>query len=212
MKFTILIGSFARGTGGIHSDIDILRIGHEERVARPKYIDARIPISYVDYDEESFNKLYEGGSLFLYHAFYEGKLLVGDEDLWGELVEGFSVSAEFSESISEYLEVLKYIDEYPGYEHSYVPYLSNVFKCAKNIGIFLLASKGKYEFEKSVALRDGCGLKESVALTLIKANAVFERSTPISPQLMNEFRDLSCRWKNKLGPEVQGLGHDIESY
>lgn len=153
--------------------------------------------------------MYQEGSLFLYHAFYEGKLLAGDGDLWEKLLEGFLVSVDFRESINEYLEVLEYIDEYPGYEYSYVPYLSNIFKCAKNIGIFLLASKEKYEFEKSLALKDGCGLKESVALTLIKANAVFERSTPISPQLMNEFRILSFKWKNQLGPEVQRLAHDI---
>ena len=117
LKFTLLIGSFARGTGGIHSDIDILRIGHEDKVDRPKYVDPRIPISYVDYDAESFNKLYLDGSLFLYHAFFEGKLLAGDNNLWKKLKEDFSVSVDFKDSINEYLEVLEYIDEYPDYEY-----------------------------------------------------------------------------------------------
>jgi len=209
MTFTLLIGSFARGTGDLHSDIDILRIGHARSVNRPEYIDRRLPISYIDYDMEAFTKLYDEGSLFLYHAFFEGRLLSGDKARWARLKRHFIVSGDFKDSISEYIEVLAYIDEYPDYENSSVPYLSNIFKCLKNIGIFRLASKKHYDFEKMVALELGCGLNISVARTLILANAVFERSTSISPQLMDDFRSSASEWKWRLHNQIERLMHDI---
>ena len=209
MTFTLLIGSLARGTGDLHSDIDILRIGHTRRVKRPEYIDRRLPISYVDYDMDAFTKLYDEGSLFLYHAFVEGRLLSGDKARWGCLKRHFIVSDDFKDSINEYLEVLAYIDEYPGYEYSSVPYLSNIFKCLKNIGIFRLASKKCYDFEKTTALELGCSLNIYVARTLIMANAVYERSTPISPKLMNEFQSSAIEWKWRLHNQIERLMHDI---
>src|SRR5690554_2655246 len=158
MQFTLLVGSYARGTGGRSSDIDLLRTGHKKRVKRPVISDDSIPISYVDYDFDSFNKLFNAGSLFLYHAFLEGKLLEGDIQKWNKLKEGFIVSDDFRDSIEEYLQVLTYIAEYPEYEHSSVPYLSNIFKCLKNIGIFRMATMKQYNFEKITALVAGCDL------------------------------------------------------
>ncbi len=149
MNFTLLIGSFARGTGDVNSDIDILRIGHTRSVRRPVKVDRRIPVSYVDFDSKSFSKLYDDGSLFLYHAFMEGKLLSGDGDKWCRLKTRFFVSSDYRDSINEYIDVLDYIDCYPDFEYSQVPYLSNIFKYLKNIGIFKLASEGCYIFDKS---------------------------------------------------------------
>ena len=209
MKLTLLIGSFARGTGDLHSDIDILRVGHTQSVMRPENIDWRLPMSYVDYDSESFSKLYDEGSLFLYHALFEGKLISGDEIKWRKLKKHFIISSDFRNSILEYLDVLTYIDEYPDYENSYVPYLSNIFKCLKNVGIFKLASKKYYNFEKIAALKLGCGLTDSVARTLILANAVFERSTPISTQLMNNFQNSATEWRFRLRDQIGELAHDI---
>lgn len=209
LQFTLLIGSFARGTGGRGSDIDVLRIGHKRRVKRPEITDYSLPISYVDYDFDSFNKLLNEGSLFLYHAFLEGQLLEGDIQQWNKLKENFVVSDDFRDSIEEYLQVLNYIAVYPEYEHSPVPYLSNIFKCLKNIGIFRMASVRQYDFEKVTALMAGCGLSDLDARTLIKANAVFERSTPITPALMKEFEDSALEWKCRLSDQIARMEHDI---
>lgn len=209
MKFTLLIGSFARGTGDLHSDIDILRVGHTQSVMRPANIDRRLPMSYVDYDLASFSKLYDEGSLFLYHAFFEGRLISGDKAKWRQLKENYVISCDFQDSIKEYLEVLAYIDGFPDYEYSCVPYLSNIFKCLKNVGIFKLASKKHYDFEKTAALEIGCGLTDAVARTLILANSVFERSTPISPQLMSDFLNSANEWKSRLSGQIERLAHDI---
>jgi predicted nucleotidyltransferase len=209
MGFTLLIGSFARGTGGAGSDIDVLRIGHKKRIKKPINIDYRLPMSYVDYDLEAFKKLYNEGSLFLYHAFTEGKLLEGEIRQWSQLKENFVVCDEFGDSIEEYLEVLKYIEVYPEYECSPVPYLSNIFKCLKNIGIFRMASIGRYDFEKISALRAGCGLSDHDARTLIKANEVFERATLASPTLMKEFKDSAIEWKYRLSGQIARMAHDI---
>ena len=208
-KFTLLIGSFARGTGDLNSDIDVLRIGHTMPVIKPASINPRLPLSYVDYDLNSFFKLYDAGSLFLYHAFFEGRLLDGDSDQWNKLGENFVVSDSFITPINEYIEVLEYIDSYPGYELSFVPYLSNIFKCLKNIGIFQLASRKQYNFEKMVALEAGCGLTSTDARTLILANAVYERSMPISPQLMTEFKKSANKWNRRLNGQIARLANDI---
>ncbi len=209
MQFTLLIGSFARGTGGVGSDIDVLRIGHKRRVKRPVKLDYSLPISYVDYDLDSFKKLFLEGSLFLYHAFMEGRLLEGDIRQWNRLKESFVVSDNFSDSIEEYLQVLTYIEEYPEYERSSVPYLSNIFKCLKNIGIFRMASMRRYDFEKVNALMAGCGLSDLDAKILIKANAVFERATPTSPALLKEFEYSAIEWKERLSHQITRMAHDI---
>lgn len=209
MRFTLLIGSFARGTGGAGSDIDVLRIGHKKGIKKPIDIGYRLPMSYIDYTFEAFNKLYDEGSLFLYHAFIEGKLLEGDSNQWNQLKENFIVSDDFRNPIEEYLEVLAYIEEYPEYECSPVPYLSNIFKCLKNIGIFRMASVKRYDFEKVSALIAGCGLTDYDAKLLIKANEVFERATPASPTLMKEFQDSAIEWKYRLNCQIARLAHDI---
>jgi predicted nucleotidyltransferase len=209
MQFTLLIGSFARGTGGIGSDIDVLRIGHKRRVKRPVKLDYSLPISYVDYDLDSFKTLFDDGSLFLYHAFIEGQLLEGDITQWNSLKENFVVSDDFRDSIEEYLQVLTYIAEYPEYERSSVPYLSNIFKCLKNIGVFRMASTGRYDFEKVNALMAGCGLSDLDARILISANAVFERSMPTSSALMRQFEYSAMEWKKRLSHQISRMAHDI---
>ena len=186
-EFTILIGSFARGTGTQISDLDILRVGHNRSIQRPSNIDECIPVSYVDYEMDTFLKLHGDGSLFLYHAFYEGILLEGNKTIWMKYKNCFSVAEDFTASIQEYLEVLSYIDNYPEYEKSVLPFLSNIYKCLKNIGVFRLASEKNYQFDKSLALEKGCGLDQETTKILVQANSVFERTTPVSPELMNEF-------------------------
>ncbi len=209
IRFTLLIGSFARGTGGRDSDIDVLRINHKRRVKRPIGIDYNLPISYVDYDLSSFNKIFDEGSLFLYHAFMEGQLLDGDVRQWNRLKDHFVVSNDFSDSIEEYLQVLTYIEEYPEYERSPVPYLSNIFKCLKNIGIFRMASIKQYDFEKVTALIAGCGLSASDARMLIQANGVFERAAPTSPALIKAFEGYAIEWKTRLSDQIARMTHDI---
>ena len=74
--YTVLIGSYARGTENEHSDIDLVRIGHaEEFELAPAYVLPAGPISYIDYEMKVFQSLYQSGSLFLYHILNEGKLL-----------------------------------------------------------------------------------------------------------------------------------------
>jgi len=208
MSFTLLIGSFARGTGSSDSDVDILRIGHERIIGRPANIPVDAPISYIDYDHATFSSLYDSGSLFLYHCFIEGMLLEGSSKRWETLKMKFQVEKCFKEPIQEYIDVLSFINEYPGYQISYLPYLSNIFKCLKNIGIFRLASKRKYDFEKSKALEIGCSLSAFDSQTLIRANLTFERTLPLSQVLMKTFQDSSFRWEQRLGSEIDRLTND----
>ena len=207
--FTILIGSFARGEGGLDSDLDILRIGHTRHIKRPKEISNSIPVSYIDYNEFVFEELYEKGSLFIYHAFNEGILLEGNKYKWEKLKENFLVSLNHSESIDEYLSLLEFIDDYPSYELSYTPYLSNVFKAIKNIGIFRLANKRKYLFDKKSALIEGCGIPEYQANLFIKANNAFERSLMLSHASKITLRLFAQEWKINQKNIIKRLSHDF---
>lgn len=209
LEFTVLVGSFARGTGTKISDLDILRIGHDRSIHRPSNIDECIPISYVDYDMDAFLKLHKDGSLFFYHAFYEGILLEGSKESWIKFKSCFSVTEDFNESIQEYLEVLSYIDSYPGYEDSILPFLSNVYKCLKNIGVFKLASKKNYQFDKNIALEKGCGLDDETTRILVQASSVFERATPVSAELMNEFKCAAKKMKLSLKETITRNHNDI---
>ena len=207
--FTVLIGSFARGAGGPDSDLDILRIGHTRPIERPVNICKNVYISYIDYDHSVFTDLFEQGSLFLYHVFEEGTLLDGNQEIWASLKRTFTVSINYSDSIEEYVAVLEFIDNYPGFEFSFAPFLSNIFKAIKNIGIFKLAEKGKFIFDKKSALVMGCGLTDRQADFFISANNAFERSQLLSPDTQDSHRMFAQEWKNTQKKFIQRMAHDL---
>ncbi len=206
--FTILIGSFARGTGGENSDLDILRIGHTKSVIKPDNISKAIPISYIDYDYSVFLDLFEQGSLFLYHAFKEGVLLNGEEGKWEQFKEKFVVTNDHTDSIREYISLLEFIDEYPEYELSFIPFLSNIFKAVKNIGIFKLAENGEYIFDKELALMQGCGLNLSQAKIFISANNSFERSLQLTEDKQDIHKAFALEWKRQQKQFIHRITHD----
>ena len=194
---TILIGSYARGDASSESDVDVLRVGHQNPIVRPKNIPSTAQISYIDYDWQGLIRLHSQGSLFLYHAFREGLLLQGCKSKWDELRESFSVAPRHTESIMEYVELLFYIDKYPGYENAYIPYLSNIFKAVKNIGIFRLAERGIYRFDKKSALSLGCNIVDPMSQVLQSANNCFERAVLPSREQIIQFRNAAKKWKSQ---------------
>jgi len=208
IKFTLLIGSFARGTHGADSDVDILRIGHFDKVKLGFSVSNSNPISYIDFDIHDFTDIFEDGSLFLYHAFNEGVLIDGDPESWYLLKEKFEVSSSFKKYIDEYAELLNFIKDYKGYESSPLPYLSNIFMCAKNIGIFKLAEKKEYNFEKYMALTAGCGLSDEDARLLLKANTIYERTGKVKPDLMSALERAAIEWKNNFEFKMDLLRND----
>lgn len=207
--FTVLIGSFARGTANSQSDVDILRIGHTRPVVPPAHISGSFPVSFIDYDLPTFSHLYSEGSLFLYHAFSEGVLLTGQRGLWSNLSADFRVAQDFGPAIREYIEVLQYVTDYPGYEASFVPYLSNLFKCLKNIGIFRLAKRKQYSFDKHTALHLGCDLSPHTSESLVLANSIFERSQEPVPHIVDKLKSLAAQWKHDAYTHIERLANDI---
>jgi len=207
-SFTILIGSFARGEGGLDSDVDILRVGHRRPVTKPLKIGAKVPISYIDYDYSTFMELYRQGSLFLYHSFIEGRLIEGDMIRWADLRNDFKVTYNHKNSINEYCELLKFIDVYPGFEEAFMPYLSNIFKALKNIGIFKLAEIGCFVFDKRTALVEGCGLSVCQAEIFISCNNCFERSRTPSPSEIRQYQEFAKKWKSVNNQFVKGIIRD----
>lgn len=194
-KYTILIGSFARGTNNKDSDLDIVRIGHQEPIAPLYLVPENIPVSYIDYDYSSFEELYDQGSLFLYHAFNEGKLLKGEEKKWEFLKNNFVVSRKFTETINEYKNTLSYIDSYPNYEQAYIAYLSNIFKSLKNIAIFKLAEAGIYEFDKYKAISQWSGLDKKQISLFVKSNNAFERGVLLHWLVKVQLESYAIEWK-----------------
>jgi hypothetical protein len=196
-NITILIGSYARGDASSESDVDVMRVGHQNPIVRPENIPSTAHISYIDYDWQDLMKLHSQGSLFLYHAFTEGLLLQGCKSQWDELRTSFSVAVRHTESIMEYVELLFYIDKYPGYENAHLPYLSNIFKAVKNIGIFRLAERGIYRFDKKSALSLGCNIIDPMSQTLQSANNCFERAVSPSREQIIQFRNAAKEWKSQ---------------
>ena len=156
-----------------------------------------------------FSELYQQGSLFIYHAFKEGILLEGNQHRWEQFKNRFSVTADHSESINEYISVLKFIDNYPQYELSYIPFLSNIFKSIKNIGIFRLANKGNYLFDKKSALIKGCGITDNQASLFISANNAFERSLILNHQSKATLCAFAQEWKTTQKRFIKRLAYDF---
>lgn len=207
-SFTILIGSFARGEGGPDSDVDILRVEHNRSVVKPSEICINVPISYIDYNYSTFMELYSQGSLFLYHTFREGRLIEGDMNRWAELKSNFKVTYNHKDSINEYYELLKFINACPKFEDAFMPYLSNIFKALKNIGIFKLAEVGCFVFDKQTALMQGCGLSLRQAEIFITCNNCFERSRIPSASEATQYQNFAKRWKLTNNKFIKGIMYD----
>ena len=134
-------------------------------------------VSYIDYDPDKFSRLYEDGSLFLYHIFCEGRLINGNERTWRFLKANFCVRTNFRREIAENREVLEWLQDGTQYEGAMIPYLAHTCRALKNLAIFSLAQRRSYVFDKRRALRKAFPVLEDEAIALlIGANNVFERS------------------------------------
>lgn len=178
-EFTVVIGSCARGTADLGSDLDVVRIGHFREVRREDVAEAAStagPVTCIDYDVPTFRKLYATGSLFLYHIFTEGVLIRGDGKAWRYLQNRFSVQHCFAEEIQENLAVYYWLNSPDQFENAEYPLLSYLFRVLKNISIFSMAQRNTYIFEKRDALHTFMpNLPKIDVEKLITANRIYER-------------------------------------
>src|SRR5258707_9239392 len=101
MQFIILIGSFARGDANERSDCDLLVVNASaEEVGQIVGVPDGVVTNVVTFTDETFLNLYRRGSLFLFHAFREGKLLWGDEKRWLSLGANFEVPQDYRREIA----------------------------------------------------------------------------------------------------------------
>lgn len=195
--FTILIGSYARGTNRRDSDLDIVRIDHTNKLNCCCVPSSFSNISYIDYSIGTFDELHSSGSLFLYHIFSEGKLLCGKKSEWYKLRETFNVNRSFKKEINEYLDLLVFLNSDPVFHHSIFAYLSNMFKAIKNISIFNLAEKQQYIFEKKSSILSVYSFLSGKQIDLlISANDIFERDVTPPPGIEKELNCLSMTLSN----------------
>lgn len=196
-KFTIIIGSYARGDANSNSDIDICRIGHNKAFDISKTIlkDNKLNpsyISYVDYSEEDFVKLYNQGSLFLYHALNEGILVNGDSFCWNNYVKNFKVQTDFRPNISRIKETIDFMSNVEMYGGKFLYAYANLFVALKNMCIFLLAHNKQYEFNKEKCfeiampelLKQESNIKELINFYNIVARGL-DMQFPFSPNEKN---------------------------
>jgi len=186
-QFTVLIGSYARGTASEDSDVDIVRIGHRRslhkkylaRIGNPKAV-----ISYIDYDLDSFKSLHKAGSLFIHHILTEGKLLEGNTTRWARLANTFTVTHDLHEEIAEQLNLCTWLARPTAFRHATLPLLSHIFKALKNAAIFSLAQRGIYVYDKRKALENAFeSFSRREIELLLSANSAYERGADRSNEL-----------------------------
>jgi predicted nucleotidyltransferase len=181
-RFTVLVGSRARGTADQYSDIDIVRVGHKRPVSKRElacFTDSQKHISYIDYDLETFISLHASGSLFVHHILTEGKLLAGDPNKWSDLIESFRVAGDLRHELKEQLRLYRWLARIDKSEQATMPLLSHMFRALKNAAIFSLAQHGIYIYDKRTALRRAFpSLTKSDIELLVTANNAFVRGAP----------------------------------
>jgi predicted nucleotidyltransferase len=151
-SFGILIGSVARKDFHENSDVDICRINSDLDIK--KALDwPNGPINYVDYDEVSFKNLYESGSLFLYHVFFEGKLIYGDLNKWELYRSNFKVKKSFLEEINSILSISSMFKNIEMFGGHYLTLYSNLYTNIKNFSIFYLANQEQFTFNKEESIK-----------------------------------------------------------
>lgn len=155
-SFVVLIGSVARGDYSVGSDVDICRINSDVTVNRQINWPSG-PINYIDYDLETFQHLYEIGSLFIYHILTEGILIEGDINSWENYRLNFSFTGHFREEIYNTLDLNNVFKTVDIFGNHYLSLYSNLFTNVKNFSIFYLAGKGIYLFNKEKAIKQVFG-------------------------------------------------------
>lgn len=200
-QLTVLIGSFARGTEELHSDIDVVRVGHRKRLSKSK-IDclarSKAPISYVDYEPETFASLYKSGSLFIHHVLTEGRLLQGSELYWTELCRDFVVTTDFSALIFDHLVLSQWLARSSAFSNAVMPQLSHMFRALKNAAIFSLAQEGVFVYDKRKALRRAFTFLTRAEIdVLLDANNSYDRGTEGSLTLA-QLADFAPRLSSKI--------------
>ncbi|RJG18455.1 hypothetical protein D4A39_08280 [Alcanivorax profundi] len=150
MKFSVLIGSHARGDANQYSDCDVLLINTSkmdfDEDCLP--IQARKHVNYIDYDSDTFLRLHEIGSLFVYHVLHEGMLLSGSLVEWRGWRESFSVQTNYLVELDHIVKVTDFLSRTGMFGGKYLTPLVNAFTEIKNACIFYLAHNGVYEFNK----------------------------------------------------------------
>jgi len=151
MDFKVLIGSCARGDNNESSDIDILIIKNSftPESKTSEQTEDIFHESEIVYDENTFNSLYQNGSLFLYHAFLEGQVLSGNIDKWNELSESFTVQKDFRNELEDSKTRMNLLGKTDIFGGSFLTPLIHAHIELKNSCIFYLAHHGIYEFNKS---------------------------------------------------------------
>lgn len=153
--FAVLIGSYARGDYNARSDCDVLLIDYKLTDLNKKLlpITDNVVASYIEYDEELFRHFYANGSLFLFHALYEGVLLDGDINAWEEFKSKFVVQKTFIKELIKIHELTCLLSNTEIFGGKYLSALSNAFTEIKNACIFYLAHNEIYEFRKDECFR-----------------------------------------------------------
>ncbi|MCL6604157.1 MAG: hypothetical protein K6T94_14920 [Paenibacillus sp.] len=170
--YVILIGSVARDDFETESDIDICRINNFNNIEKLPFW-PNGPISYIDYEFTDFMHLYNLGSLFIFHMFREGTLLLGNNSDWNKLKFNFKVQQNFHEellNIKNITEIFKNIEIFGG---KYLSMYSNFYTLIKNFSIFFLADNKIYNFNKKKAISAVFG--ETYIDILIDSYNYFER-------------------------------------
>jgi predicted nucleotidyltransferase len=175
--FIVLIGSVARSEFNYDSDIDICRIDSAYGVSRRKCWPLG-PINYVDYDLNTFNKLYYSGSLFIYHILREGKLLYGEQIKWQKYIDDFRLKDDFSGELQKIKDNMGLFEDIDMFGGKHLSLYSNLYKLVKNYSIFYLADKKIFEFNKERAMRRIFG--DHYNRLLIDAYNYFERGNEIN--------------------------------
>lgn len=176
-EFVVLIGSYARGDFNERSDCDIFRVGCDKLDFDFSILPVsdNSVVSYIDYDKDTFSRLYEAGSLFLYHVLNEGQLIYGDTNTWKKLRDGFSVQQDFRDELDEILLVTEFLSNTDMFGGKFLTPLVNAFTELKNASIFFLAHQGKYVFEKSECIK--LAIKDSAMLpTLLSLKTFYDYS------------------------------------
>ena len=173
--YTVLIGSVARGEQKNNSDVDIVRINNEYEVERQNKWPLG-PINYIDYTLDDFHRLYNEGSLFIYHILNEGILLSGSSDSWNEYIIKYKFIDTYGEVLNNIRDILHDVSNESIYGGTFLSFYSNIFTLVKNFSIFYLAHNGIFNFNKETAFVNVFGRKYYYILNT--AYNIFERNDP----------------------------------
>lgn len=191
-----LFGSYARNENDKYSDIDIFVLCKEKSESLKKYLSEKlnIPIKWLSlYDIETISKMFEEGSLFLWHIKNEGKLLYANNEWFENQLTFLKKYKKVKKDLLEYKKIITDINNSIARNYGLEYYeISLIGILLRNIAIIHCHINGYYLFGRLSAFKKSQSLRKKNRIDLSLYNSIYEYRIHLNRKSIKKYNLKKC--------------------